>query len=91
MLCPFCETTLKSTSALHYHKKFVHFWGNFSCLQCDQKFNFAEEVTKHMEDRDELHEHRSSGSQFIGRPQMFVEFQLHFKLHFLGVKMKFET
>ena len=29
--------------------------------------------------------------QFIGRPQTFVELQLHFKLYFLSVKMQFET
>ena len=29
--------------------------------------------------------------QFIGRPQTFVELQLHFKLHFYTEKMQFET
>ena len=32
-----------------------------------------------------------SCGQLIGRPQTFVELQLHFKLHFPSVKMQFET
>ena len=32
-----------------------------------------------------------AGSRFIGRPQTFVELQLHFKLHFYTRKMQFET
>ena len=32
-----------------------------------------------------------SSSQFIGRPQTFVELQLRFKLHFYTKKMQFET
>ena len=34
---------------------------------------------------------RMTHGQFIGRPQTFVELQLRSKLHFLSVKMQFET
>ena len=34
---------------------------------------------------------KTTSGQFISRPQTFLELQLHFKRHFLSVKMQFET
>ena len=58
--CPFCSKTFKQSSTksnesgINLHKRMVHFWGKFRCLQCWAKFNFAKDLVEHMQQEDHI-------------------------------------
>ena len=54
--CPCCNKQFKGadSGSLSLHKKVMHFWGVFRCIQCKYKANFAKDLIKHMEDEEHL-------------------------------------
>ena len=57
--CPFCDLEYfpnsdSNCSRMVYHKKSVHFWGRFKCLECKHVANFARDLIKHMSQKHEL-------------------------------------
>lgn len=77
--CFDCERDLNSEATLTLHKKFVHFWGVFKCLECTEKFNFADHLIKHIEN-DNTHDNNIK----IDCPECkvdlpFSEIAIHYK------------
>ena len=54
--CPWCNKQFKGTESgsLQLHKKIMHFWGVFRCIQCKYKANFAKDLIKHMEEEEHM-------------------------------------
>ena len=57
--CPFCDLEYfpnsdSNCSRMVYHKKSVHFWGRFKCLECKHVASFARDLIDHMSQRHNL-------------------------------------
>ena len=46
--CQWCNEKCGPGGGLYSHMKKVHFWGNFKCPQCGDKFKFAKDLVDHM-------------------------------------------
>ena len=54
MHCQECKKNFDSEPSFTLHRKFVHFWGLFSCPTCPEQFDFADNLIQHIK-QDEGH------------------------------------
>ena len=47
--CVECKKNFDTEASATLHKKFVHYWGIFSCPDCTEQFNFADDIIQHIE------------------------------------------
>ena len=52
--CPKCQQILKTKRNLNKHMTSHHMWGDFSCLQCGVKLEYANDLLDHMREKNHI-------------------------------------